>query len=73
MKDKLVKTGHKKPYYRFIGALRGIGFSLLAVVALASPVAIAMGYSAQEAHAEETSHVAPQEESSDAPSTSTEE
>ena len=57
MKDKLVKTGHKKFYYRFVGALRGLGFSLLAVVALASPVFIAVGISANEAHAAETSEV----------------
>ena len=52
MKDKLVKTGHKKLYYRFLGTLRGMGFSLLAIIALASPVFIAVGISAQAAHAD---------------------
>ena len=66
MKDKLVKTGHKKAYYRFIGALRGFGFSILGLLALAAPVLIAMEISAQEAKAEETVHVSeePVEETS---------
>ena len=57
MKDKLHKTGHTKPYYRFVSALRGFGFSLLALVVLATPVAIAAGVNAYEAAAEQTSHV----------------
>ena len=56
MKDKLNKTGRKKPYYRFVSAMKGFGFSLLALIVLAAPVAIAMGVSAyqSEVRAEET-------------------
>lgn len=63
MKDKLVKNGRHKPYYRFVGALKGLGFSLLALIVLASPVVIAMEVSANEAHAEETSRVQEEEPS----------
>ena len=65
MKDKLVKTGHKKAYYRFIGAVKGFGFTLLALAALTAPVGIAMGVSAAEAaHAEEPSLVSEESSSS---------
>ncbi len=64
MKDKLVKTGRHKPYYRFVGALKGFAFSLLAILVLASPVLIASGVAAQHAAAEETSHVVESEEPS---------
>ena len=57
MKDKLVKNGKRKPYYRFIGAVKGLGFSLLAILALASPVVIAFEVAANEAAAEQTSQV----------------
>ncbi len=57
MKDKLVKTGHKKPYYRFITTMRALGFSLLAVIALASPVLIAVDISSREIAAEEVVEV----------------
>ena len=59
MKDKLNKTGRKKPYYRFVSAMKGFGFSLLALIVLAAPVAIAMGVSAyqSEVRAEETTQV----------------
>ena len=68
MRDKIVKTGHGKLYYRFVGGLRGLGFSLLALIALASPVAIVMGMTAVEnAHAEETSHVVQSETSEATP------
>ena len=67
MKDKLTKNGHKKPYYRFVGAVKGLGLSLLAIIALASPVAIAMGVSAYEAEARAEEHpslTAPESEDS---------
>ena len=57
MKDKLQKTGHKKPYYRFLSLVKGFGFSLLAIVLLATPVAIAAGVNAYEASAEHTAQV----------------
>ena len=57
MKDKLVKNGKRKPYYRFIAAVKGLGFSLLAVLVLASPVLIALDVATHEARAEETTHV----------------
>ncbi len=53
MKDKLVKTGHKKRYYRLIGALKGVGFSVLAIFALATPVFISYEMTAAEARAEQ--------------------
>lgn len=57
MKDKLQKTGHTKPYYRFLSLVKGFGFSLLAIVLLATPVAIAAGVNAYETQAQQTSHV----------------
>ena len=68
MKDKLTKTGHRKPYYRFMTALKGLGFSFLALLALATPVAIAAGLSAAEAQAEQTTSTVSEEpvESSEA-------
>ncbi|MCR5348290.1 MAG: hypothetical protein K6E59_01615 [Bacilli bacterium] len=62
MKDKLTKTGHKKPYYRFMSALKGFGFSFLALLALATPVAIAAGVNAaEEARADEIASVSSEE------------
>jgi hypothetical protein len=63
MKDKLVKTGHKKGYYRFVSTMKGFGFSLLAVIALASPVLIAMDMSTHTTKAEEVQVSTPEEES----------
>jgi len=53
MKDKLEKTGRRKPYYRLVNALRGAGFSLLALIALATPVFIAFQVDAAETYAQE--------------------
>ena len=61
MKDKLHKTGHKKGFYRFVSALKGIGFSLLAIAVLATPVAIAASVSAEQAYAEPTTSSVPEE------------
>ena len=62
MKDKLHKTGHKKAYYRFLSLVKGFGFSLLAIVLLATPVAIAAGVNAYETSAAHTSQVEEVEE-----------
>ena len=47
MKDKLVRTGHKKWYYRF----RALSFALIAFLgssaAAAMPIAISVGVSAE--------------------------
>ena len=57
MKDKLTKNGHKKAYYRFFGALRGIGFTHLGLVALSTPVLIAVQASSAETRADTASSV----------------
>jgi len=47
MKDKLVKTGHKKMYYRF-RALSFVALGFLgASAALAAPIAISVGTNGQ--------------------------
>ena len=54
MRDKLIRTGHKKAYYR----MRAFGFAVLSIcgasIVAAAPVAISYGTSySQLAHAEE--------------------
>ena len=66
MKDKIVKTGHKKPYY----TLRRLGkvslFFALFAAAFATPVLITYSMNAQATAAENTSlgEPAPEESSS---------
>ena len=54
MKDKLVRTGHKKMYYRLRSFSRGLLFSILVLAAFSAPVLIAYGVNLYETKAEET-------------------
>ena len=53
MKDKLVRTGHKKFYYRMRAFSRGLLFSILVLAAFSAPVLIAYGVNLYETKAEE--------------------
>lgn len=54
MKDKLIKTGHKKGYYRLKAALTVGLFSLAAFVVSAVPVGIGLKIAEAEAKEETT-------------------
>ena len=57
MKDKLVKHGKPKYFYRLTHAIKGTLISLFSLALLIAPIFILVEVSFAEARAEETSHV----------------
>jgi len=51
MKDKLTKTGHKKPYYRMKSLLRITGLTLALGLSTATPILITYGVENSRAEA----------------------
>jgi hypothetical protein len=69
MKDKLVKTGHRKFYYRLQTTLVAFAFSLVVVLFAAIPVAITYRLASADAKAD-TSETSEKSEALDSSSSS---